>query len=203
MPFVFFGSLVFICARFWRKADKSFFVKNTLPAFALCVLLFSGCKKTIDELPEATQTGANTFGAKVDGVNWGPLGGSFLTAPVLEARAGNDSSVFINARNFSRTPTETEMEIHLQRLSGPGTYPLNQATAISPSQTASYGYYVKRKINVEDEWTTGPAATGQVVVTRLDWEKRIISGTFGFMAAASYGSAPLTVTEGRFDVTFQ
>lgn len=164
------------------------------------LLLLSSCKKTIDELAEATQSGANTFGAKVNGENWGPLGGSFLTAPTLEARPGADSSVFINARNFSRTPTETEMEIYLQHVSRPGTYPLTQTTEVYPSQSSSYAYYVKRRVTVEDEWITGAAATGEVQITKIDWAAKIIAGTFRFTGDARYGSAPISVTEGRFDV---
>lgn len=174
-------------------------VKNTA-LIAAFLLLLCTCKKTIDELPAATQTGANTFGAKINGENWGPLGGGLLTAPTLEARFGADSSLFINVRNFSRTPTETEMEIHLQKLTVPGTYPLTQNTAVYPSQTASYGYYIKRRLTVEDEWTTGSEATGQVEISKIDWTNKIVSGTFAFTAKARNGSEPLTVTDGRFDV---
>lgn len=177
-------------------------MKNTF-LLAAGLLLFCSCKKTIDELPAETQTGANTFGAKVAGSNWGPLGGSFLTAPTLEARFAGDSSIFINVRNFSRTPTETEMEIYLHRISGPGTYPLNQTTEAYPSQKASYAYYVKREITVQDEWITSGTATGEVKLTRADWTNGIFSGTFSFTAGSRYGSAPLTVTEGRFDVKVQ
>ena len=176
-------------------------MKNTVIFFS-ALLLFCGCKKNIDELPEATQTGANTFGTKINGNNWGPLGGSFLTAPTLEARVGADSSLFINARNFSREPTETEMEIYLQHVSAPGTYALNRSTEVYPSQSASYGYYVKREVSVQDEWMTNTTTTGSVQVSKIDWPAHIISGTFSFKAAARYGSAPIDVTEGRFDVKF-
>lgn len=170
--------------------------------FLSVLVLFCSCKKTIDELPDATQTGANTFGVKINGSNWGPLGGSFLTAPTLEAHAGTDSSIFINARNFSREPTETEMEIYLRHVTAPGTYALNQNTEVYPSQSASYGYYVKREVSVQDEWMTNATTTGSVQVSKIDWTAHIISGTFSFQAAARYGSAPIEVTEGRFDVKF-
>lgn len=155
-------------------------------------------------LPDATQTGANTFGALVNGENWGPLkAGIMPTLPILEARFSADSSVFINARNFSRTPTETEMEIYIKNLRGPGTYQLNQATDAYPGHSASYAFFVKRKVTVEDEWMTGATATGQVQVTKIDWEARIISGTFSFTGNPRYGTELLTVTEGRFDVRVQ
>ena len=62
---------------------------------------------------------------------------------------------------------------------------------------------MKRNVNVEDEWITGSAATGQVIVTNYDPVAKVISGTFQFTANASFGSAPINVTEGRFDVKIQ
>lgn len=178
-------------------------MKNTWLIVVLLVA-FSACKKEIKTLPDETQTGANTFGAKVDGVNWGPLSAGIVpTAAILEARFSADSSVFITARNFSRSPLETEMEIYLKNVVGPGTYVLNQLTDHYPSHSASYGYYVKRNIYLIDEWITSNTVGGQVQVTKMDWANQIISGTFSFTAAAKVNSAPLTVTEGRFDVKIQ
>ncbi len=178
-------------------------MKDTL-LLLTAVVLIASCKKEIKNLPDETQTGANTFGAKINGEAWGPLkAGIVPTKPVLEARFGANGDIYINARNFSRTPAETEMEIYLKETTGPGTYLLNRTTAVFPSQSASYAYYVKRNINIEDEWITGSTATGQVVLTRLDVPARIISGTFAFTANATYGSAPLMVTEGRFDIKVQ
>jgi hypothetical protein len=178
-------------------------MKNML-LLLMTVILVASCKKEIRNLPDASQTGAGTFGAKIDGENWGPLKAGILpTKPVLEARFGANGDVYINARNFSRTPIETEMEIYLKGATTTGTYLLNQQTQIYPAQSASYVYYVKRNLNIEDEWMTGSDATGQVVITRLDVPARIISGTFQFTANAKYGSAPITVTEGRFDIKVQ
>lgn len=170
-------------------------------AFALVVL--NSCKQEIKTLPEPTQTGANTFGAKVNGENFGPLGSSLLTKTTLEATHGFDSSIIIHARNFSRSPIEFEMEIYLKNVNAPGTYSLNQETEIAPGQSASYAYYVRRNINITDEWITSNNATGTVQVTKIDWVNRIVSGTFEFTANAKRGSGSITVTEGRFDVKFQ
>lgn len=165
---------------------------------------FSSCKKEIETLPDTTQTGANTFGAKINGENWGPLKAGLLpTLPILEARFAGDSSIFINARNFSRTPVETEMEIYIKNVAAPGIYALNQATEIYPGESASYAYYVKRNFSITDEWITSSTATGQVQVTKIDWANKNIAGTFSFTANAKYGSASIFVTEGRFDVKIQ
>lgn len=179
-------------------------MKNFLLHTALVLLTFSACKKEIETLPDETQSGAGTFGAKVNGENWGPLKAGILpTAPLLEARFAGDNAIFINARNFSRTPNETEMEIYLKDVTAAGTYLLNQNTAAYPNQNASYAYYVKRNLTVQDEWITGSEATGEVVITKIDIPGRIISGRFQFTANAKYGSAPISVTEGRFDTKIQ
>ena len=186
------------------KRRKPSYVKKILFVAAIALAAFTSCKKEIKSLPEETQTGAGTFGAKINGENWGPLKAGVLpTAPILEARFGADNSVFINARNFSRTPIETEMEIYLKNVTAPGTFELNTDTSPFPNQSASYAYYVKRNVTLIDEWITNKVATGQVVVTKIDVPNRIISGTFQFTANAKYGSDPISVTEGRFDVKIQ
>ena len=178
-------------------------MKNLL-FIVLTLAILSSCKKEIETLPDTTETGANTFGAKINGENWGPLGfGIVPTAPTLEASFAADSSIFINARNFSRSPVETEMQIYLKNVSAPGSYLLNQNTAVAPGHSASYAYYIKRNFSVTDEWITSTTATGQVQVTKMDWANKIISGSFSFTADAKYGSAPISVTEGRFDIKIQ
>ncbi|MGZ5190125.1 MAG: DUF6252 family protein [Flavisolibacter sp.] len=173
---------------------------------ALIVLaVFSGCKKDIDELPPATETGANTFGAKVDGELWVPQKfGVAPSAPILEARYGGNSSLFINARNFSSSPTETEFEIHIKNFTGTGTYQLNQVTNKYPYENASYGYFIKRKLMPLNDWITTNQFTGNVVVTKYDSTNKIVAGTFSFTAGSTDNTAePLVVTEGRFDVKIQ
>ena len=169
------------------------------------LLVLAGCKKDIDELPEATQTGANTFGAKLDGALWVPQKfGIAPTAPLLEARYTGTNSIFINARNFSSSPTETEFEIYIRNIPGPGTYPLNQDTDHYPNESASYGYFIKRKLMPLNEWITTSGQTGSVTITRFDTVNHIISGTFEFRAASTDDTAaPISVTEGRFDVKIQ
>ena len=70
--------------------------------FACLILIatLASCKKEVMELPPATQTGANTFGAKVNGSLWVPQGfGSLPANDILEARMGGNDLI-INAQNF-------------------------------------------------------------------------------------------------------
>ncbi len=86
--------------------------------YCLPLLLLVACKKEVEELPPATQTGANTFGAKVNGNFWIPQGfGSFPASNLLQVRRLS-TNFYINARNFSSSPNETEFEIFLKGCNG-------------------------------------------------------------------------------------
>lgn len=177
--------------------------KHSFLFIAITTLFFAACKKEVTELPPATQTGANTFGCKIDGTFWVPSGfGVVPTAPILEARGAGDA-IWVNARNFSSSPTETEFEIYVKGITGPGTYSLN-TTLNGPNTIASYAYYVHRKINPDNEWMTSDQYTGTVTITRFDTANLIVSGTFEFHAINLYNAPqPISVTDGRFDVKIQ
>src|SRR5690606_18649185 len=162
---------------------------------------FSACSKDVAELPPSTQTGENTFGAKLNGEFWIPAGfGIVPTAPLLEARFIDDN-IKINARNFSASPTETEFEIYLKNVTEPGIYPLNKNVSIYPNQTESYAYHIKRKIRPLDQWVTNANFTGSVTITKLDRANKIVAGTFEFRAESMKNPGEfITVKEGRFDI---
>ena len=178
-------------------------LKSNLVGALLLMFLFSACKKEVDELPTPTQTGANTFGARINGTLWVPARFGILPATNrLEAFLNGPESVIITARNFSASPTETILELQITGLTGPGTYQLNQ-NVVRPSGL-SYAHYIKRTITPEEEYLTSSQYTGTVEVTRFDRVNRIISGTFQFTAGSlSQAGQTLTVTDGRFDVKFE
>ena len=175
-------------------------MKNILTA-ALGLFLFAACNKDVEELPPATQTGAHTFGAKIGGELWIPQGfGPFPANDILEARFTSPTSIIINARNFSKSPRESEFEIFLINVTGPGTYTMNTDVTL-PTVGASYAYYVERELTPTNEWQTSASYTGTVTITKLDAVNDIISGTFQFNAINLYNNpAPISVTEGRFDI---
>ena len=158
---------------------------------------FSACKKDVDALPPQTGTGANTFGAKVNGQMWVPKDfGIVPTAPILEAHYTPGRSVEINARNFASSPKESEFRIQLKNVTKEGTYILNNTSGNS-------AYYVERKLTPTGEWKTNNQYGGKVIVTVADTVNRIIAGTFEFQAASLYNDAQLNVTEGRFDIKIE
>ena len=170
-------------------------MKNIL-SLLLILPALSACKKEVSELPAATQTGAQVFGAKVNGALWTPAGLGFVGKPKLEAFYGINRSITINARNLASTPRESEFEIRLNHVVKPGVYPLSNSSGNS-------AYYVERKVTPTGEWKTSDEYGGQVVITHTDTVNRIVSGTFEFQAASLYNDSPITVTEGRFDVKVQ
>jgi len=176
-------------------------MKNILAA-CISLFLLASCKKDIKELPPATQTGANTFGLKLNGEMWVPQG--FAGIPdgdLLKARLLGDVLI-VTAQNFSSSPTETEFEMRIFGVTGPGTYMLNTNTSY-PGGPTSYGYHVKRRVNPLDEWITSAAQTGSVTITKLDTGAHIVSGTFQFNAENLVNAAQtISVTEGRFDIRY-
>lgn len=175
---------------------KNLFLIALLSCFISCK------KKEIKDLPPATQTGANTFGLKLNGENWIPQG--FIGIPdndLLKARLLGDVLI-ITAQNFSSSPTETEFEIKLYGVTGTGTYVLNTNTAY-PNGPTSYGYHVKRRITPLDEWITSAAQTGSVTITKLDTTAQIVSGSFSYQAEnLRNASQTISITEGRFDCRY-
>jgi hypothetical protein len=148
-------------------------VKKWWVAIAALVVLVS-CKKEVSELPAPTETGAGTFGAKVNGAYWVPQGfGVVPTASILEVNYGPERSIILRARNFAASPTEKEFEIFLLNVTRPGDYLLNKATQAYPAQTANYAYYIERRLRPLNEWMTNAQYTGVVHITKADSVNRI------------------------------
>lgn len=178
-------------------------MKNIFILLAV-VLVFAGCKKSVDELPEPTQSGANTFGLKLNGKFWVPQTFAGINAPILNAQLSGPNDLLITAQNFASEPLESQFNLYIKNITGPGTYQLNQSTDIFPNASVSYAYYVRRKINPLNEWITSAQHTGTVTITKWDLTNSIISGTFEFNAGSMDNSAEsITVTDGRFDVKLQ
>jgi hypothetical protein len=164
--------------------------------------LTSACNKEVEELPPASQSGANTFGAKVDGKFWVPKGVGLFN-DILYAHFVPGRDLYIEAKNLASSPNETEFLFFIKGVTATGTYLLNANSTGFPSTAVSYAYYVKRNITPENEWITNSQYTGSVTITALDTINRFVSGTFQFNAINMYNNPlPLTVSEGRFDVEY-
>jgi hypothetical protein len=176
-------------------------MKKVIPILSFVIFLFS-CSKSKD-LPDPTETGANKFGAKVNGEIWEARGfGPFPANDVLETIRYAGGDILIKARNFVNSPTEKEFVVFVKGVNTPGTYQLN--TDVShPSFAASYAYYVVRRFTPENEWITSSTSTGTVTFTKVDTVNRIVAGNFQFQMLNWYNAPqPLSVTEGVFDLKY-
>ena len=155
----------------------------------------------VNQLPEATQTGENTAGALVDGEPITPKGGG--TTPNLTAFYQLlDGEYFFNVSLFRAG--ENNILLGLDLFSNPGlieknnTYLLN----VNPNQEGFGGAYTKRILNESESFHfTDNEFTGELTITHLDEQNRIVSGTFWFDALNEEGEV-VEVREGRFDVTY-
>ncbi len=189
-------------------------MKKTAP-LAIIALFFiltaSKCKKDpvnnpIDQLPAATQTGANTFGCLVNGQAFLPrnaaLGVSALQSNYQYLGNGVGGGYFFRlvATNGSGNNL-TSLGLFTDSL------PINQGgifnldTLYIPGK--SFGLYTGLGNSVQD-WnysTKRPKYTGQLLITHLDSANQIVCGTFWFNAANSNGDT-VKITDGRFDVKY-
>jgi len=163
--------------------------------FLSCFMLHSGCKKDDEpELPGPTQTGARTFGCKVDGrpfvtsgdqdANWSKSGVVYFLY--------TDGSISVDARQAN--PREY-IRFRFKFNNAPGTYYLNDLFQYK-------GFYTDLRsgstaINGGNEYKTSDVNTGQINITHYDGD--IIAGTFSFKAANDSGEI-VHLTEGRFDI---
>ena len=177
-----------------------------LPALAL--LLLAQCKNQDpdlatpeDQLPPATQTGANTFGCLLDGQPWTPTydlgieGVPPLRVTYDPTYAGGSLQIRAH-RVVTGLPDGQDFIIGGAPINKEGNYPLNSTgpsgafyfTGLQNGPCQEYGYYR----------APGFSMQGQLVITRLDMSAGVISGTFSFTLAQT-GCDTLKVTQGRFD----
>jgi hypothetical protein len=185
------------------------------PILVLVVVIcfcFASCTKhnstptptnPIDQLPPATQTGANTFGCLVNGqaflpgntgfaiapiqANYEYLNGSYSLRVVGTYGVDNDiSSVGIFTDSLSVTPGDSIM------FSSDTLY--SQGLAYALTSNANNQYY----------HTKLPMYTGLLYISHLDSINQIVSGTFWFNAINQDGdtSDTVSITNGRFDVHY-
>lgn len=178
-----------------------------LPVLALLGL--AQCKKNesapdspVDQLPAATQTGANTFGCLLNGQPWTPTYNLAIGTPpplrVTYDPTYTGGSLQIRAiRAVTGLPDGQYIFLDCSPLSKTGTYPISNtgpagvyySTGLRSGPCQEYRYY---------NHAPGFSMKGQLVITRLDMSAGIIAGTFSFVLAQT-GCDTVKVTQGRFD----
>lgn len=148
-----------------------------------------------EQLPEATQNGANTAGCLVDGEVFLPDGESLNSGSVLKAQyiLSDEKYIFgLSIRNLKVGNRMVMIESKNEQLEEGKTYVMNEY-----SDTSATGVYLTGL----DGFSTSDEVIGEFDITKLDETNSIISGTFWFDAVNEEGEV-VKIREGRFDVRY-
>jgi hypothetical protein len=149
----------------------------------------------VDQLPPATQTGANTFGCLVNGQPWTPKGynGTSNYSVVYDGGIQGGHLDIQTYRYPDAANNPQTIAVISGRIVQTGTYSLS-----SPQRAVAS--YVDYKSGCH--WSVRDSATtyrqGTLTITRFDLQMGVISGTFAFTLYKP-GCDSLRVTQGRFD----
>lgn len=159
----------------------------------------------VDQLPPATQTGANKAGCLVNGEVFLPKGGGL---------GGNyncyyqfvDGGYHFNMNFSDHTGAGTKgilIGTNNAIIEEGVTYSLNTITYGNGEGGRGGGYsHLNFSENIEKYYTTTPEVTGEMKITKLDFENNIVSGTFWFDAQELETGEIVEIREGRFDMRF-
>ena len=177
-----------------RTAENHVFKSSTgflVVLFLVSLLNGSSCSDDSNVLPAPTQEGLNTFGCLVNGEVWRPEGKPRDNKLDLSYDPGFMGGVLtINANRLRSNEDKEFMFLFSRNTNQGGQYLLNdinKAAATYASNECSYD----RDSSVYRQ--------GILMITRLDLEARIISGTFEFVLARP-DCDTVRVTDGRFDM---
>jgi hypothetical protein len=177
---------------------KNPFMKVAILFFA--IILLSACNKNddtptnpVDQLPPATQIGANTFGCLLDGEVFIPRGGTnpldcvyqFVNGGYYFALQGNkrdSENILIGIGITTRNLELNQIDSYILTSNEIGN--------------ASGGYFYGTLWNY-----TTQNHIGELTISKLDTQNQIVSGTFWFNVEDQNGVVH-EIREGRFDMQF-
>jgi hypothetical protein len=152
----------------------------------------------VELLPPATQTGRETFGFLLNGRAWNlngnpsrPAFTADYTYPRLQLRAIGG----IDSTNTAGLLVGGTINIYIINANSTGTY------VVSDKDSSSVEYTGYNSGPSKCLYSTDNTHLATVTVTRLDFNARIVSGTFSFILETP-GCKNVVVTQGRFDSLF-
>lgn len=191
---------------------QSYLLKKPLNALSLvsvlCILFFTNmqCKKDklpIDQLPAATQTGANTFGFLINGQAFTPTT-KIIYNYIFNYVYNPSSGLSIEATNDNRDADylgHIYISLLIPNLIEGRTYTLTDYNVVGKGGVKYLD--ISGPGNVQGNYETTSQAGGSITITKCDLVKKIISGTFSFSATDMKSLKTINVTDGRFDLTFK
>jgi hypothetical protein len=176
---------------------KKVFLTSTF----LAVIFMSSCIKNLfkeekEKLPDVTQTGAHTFGCKINGNIWIPNGVHEIYGTSIAALTAS----------FCVEPDRTHFYILISATKDYDSGPESLLIRINSDQAGTYilngrpdpGYHYPSSGSFGGA-ETDSLNTGKVTITKIDRINNIIAGTFEFTAFDKRNGNIYNITEGRFD----
>ena len=174
-------------------------------ALTLFIIIGASCKKDktttepADQLPQATNTGANTFGCLVNGKVFIPSGFSGMGTPnpLTNYSVGINGLPYLSMDNYRYINNQSQGNIFIVfgNLDHLGTYSYSNdfdfligwSSVLGNCTTVAFDTTIKK-------WGTG-------IITKLDIPNRIVSGTFN-CKFKTLQCDTIFITDGRFDIKF-
>ena len=169
--------------------------------FMLCILTFS-CSSDddnangsdpINQLPDATQTGENTFGCLLDGEAFIPGGG---TNPLDCVYQFVDGEYYFQLQGRKRNDNFNLISIGIATIAKE----IDEGETYNLLEQAEGNVFARYGFSANFSYTS-TQDSGQLIITNLDMDNQIISGTFWFDVIDQNGELR-EIRDGRFDMEF-
>lgn len=146
-------------------------------------------------LPEATQEGKNTMGMKVNGEVWTPysecgLGQNPCGAISLEFHTPYTNAYYLSFGGSRKSNGALSSLIFSSSINSTISTIGNKYDTLNVTYGAGLTDYIKSS-----------KSKGSFIITKLDFTKEIISGTFEYTLYR--GNDSVVITDGRFDCKFR
>ena len=184
-------------------------IMKNLILILLTTLTLSCCdkddNKSSSQLPAATTTGANTAGCLVNGQVFLRKGNSQF-GPTLSCFYQQDQDGYHLGLSIVEKGSNENKSVNISanplQLIENATYTLAQQTNNGSSYISNFGeFWITSNIVNAIQYTTTATVTGELKITKLDTQQKIISGTFWYDAINS-GGEKVQVRDGRFDMRY-
>jgi hypothetical protein len=180
-------------------------MKKLVILLTITATLLSCCKKDVtltptplSQLPPVTQTGANTFGCLLDGQVFVP--GITNNSYQCFYQLVNGEYYFWVGANNQKKGVLTALSIGTEKLTITEGQILNLYDRINGNCFGRYFLGNDLTGVIENNYTS-TTNTGELKITKLDFAKSIVSGTFWYDVKDKDGVVH-QIREGRFDMKF-
>jgi len=164
--------------------------------FAILLLSLLSCEK--EKFPDATNDGNNTFGMRINGVEWTPDVKTFFNGKI------KPKAIFFSGNSTLVLEAVGDGECYFSAtINGLGRYYLNKS--FSPYETDQVWdpvLYRTRYSLLTQHYILHDSLESNITITRFDTINKIVSGIFSLRLEDSIKHEVKEITEGRFDLVY-